>query len=274
MAEKRVVVTGANRGIGYQTALSLARSGFSVIMACRDVERSLQAAASIRELVPGATVGLLALDLGSLKSIDAFIAEYRRAYGSLDILVNNAGISSSRTERTTDGYETIVGVNFIGPYYLTMKLLPLFAEGGPRRVVNLSSSIYPYGDFSFSRVNRYRWTKAYAVSKYLMLLFTLALPEARAGVQAYAVDPGIVKTGIMFTGAWYDRLIDLMLAPFYVSPARGAETVAYLCAAEAVPPSESRLFRKGEPARVARRHLRDRKKDQLIPYFDALLGLR
>lgn len=273
MEERRVIVTGANRGIGFHAALSLARSGFSVVMACRDAAKAGEAARRIRELVPGARLGLLELDLGSLKSIDAFVSEYRRAYGGLDVLLNNAGISSSRIERTEDGFETIVGVNFVGPYYLTKRLLPLLSEDGPRRIVNLCSSVYPYGRFSFSRLNDYRWTKAYAVSKYLMLLFTLALSDSRPDIQAYAADPGIVKTGIMFTGNWYDGIIDLMLKPFYVDPERGAETEAWLCAAQSVPASESRLYRDSKPRKVAGRFLRDPNRDRLIPYFDALLGL-
>jgi NAD(P)-dependent dehydrogenase (short-subunit alcohol dehydrogenase family) len=126
----------------------------------------------------------------------------------------------------------VVGTNYFGPFRLTRALLPAFSRGDAR-IVGLSSSIYPLGRFKSAKLDSYRWVKAYAVSKYAMLLFMLALAERLAplGISANAVDPGVVRTSIMFSGLWTDTLVDLLCRPFYVSPEEGAAEVVRLAAA-------------------------------------------
>jgi NAD(P)-dependent dehydrogenase (short-subunit alcohol dehydrogenase family) len=270
--ETIAIVTGANRGLGRETALGLARLGYTVVLACRKGPEAERVAAEISGLAHNSKVFAMRLDVGSCASIFAFVREFQARFGRVNILVNNAGVSKNTDEKTADGFEMNVGTNYLGTYALTMSLLPLF-QGGPRdRIVNLTSNIYRMGKFRIDRIGSYRWVKAYAASKYMILLFTLWLSgrEEARGIRVNAVHPGIVRTSIMYTHRWYDAIIKAILLPFFIEPARGAAGIIELASAERV--DNGKLYSRGKIVKIPKRFSRESVQEELIEFSAGYLG--
>ncbi|WP_431839745.1 oxidoreductase [Gordonia hongkongensis] len=183
------VVTGANSGLGYQTAKVLVRAGAEVVLACRNTAKA-DAVAS--ELGPKATVAKL--DLADLESVRAFAAGVTGA----DVLINNAGLMAVPFRRTTDGFEMQIGTNHLGHFALTALLLPKITE----RVVTVSSTMHQIGDIQLDDLNweqrRYRRWRAYGDSKMANLMFgkELAARLAAAGSskKSLIAHPGYAST--------------------------------------------------------------------------------
>ena len=142
MKDKNVIVTGANCGIGYETALELAKRGARVILACRDETKAKQACDKIKEESKNDKVEVELLDLSKMKSIKAFSERIIAKLDKLDVLINNAGLAVSNFSKTEDGFETTFGVNHLGPYYLTRLLLDLIKKSAPSRIVNVSAEAH------------------------------------------------------------------------------------------------------------------------------------
>lgn len=136
---KTVIITGANTGIGKETALDLAKRGARVILACRDLNKSLQAADEIRKKTGNGNVFVKLLDLASLESVRQFAKEINAQEDRIDILINNAGIMACPKWKTKDGFETQFGVNHLGHFLLTNLLLDKIKQTGKARIVNVSS---------------------------------------------------------------------------------------------------------------------------------------
>src|SRR5713101_4013942 len=146
---KTAIVTGATGGLGYETALTLARAGADVILTGRDERKGQSAIEKIGREVSGAKIAFESLDLASLASIAAF-AECMQARPSLDLLVNNAGVMAlPRRQVTQDGFEMQFGTNFLGHFALTAHLLPLLRRGRGTRVVNVGSTLARQGRIDF-----------------------------------------------------------------------------------------------------------------------------
>ncbi|KAJ3291085.1 hypothetical protein HDU79_002712 [Rhizoclosmatium sp. JEL0117] len=141
---KTVIVTGANTGIGLETAKQLAGHGATVVLTSRSEKNGEEAIASIKKVYPTANAVCYSLDLSSLKSVKAFADQFIANHSQLHILVNNAGVMACPKSLTVDGFETQFGVNHLGHFYLTQLLLPLLLKTGtaqtPARIVNLSST--------------------------------------------------------------------------------------------------------------------------------------
>jgi len=198
---KSAVVTGGSAGIGFHTALGLARLGARVLVTARDDARGRTAIAQIRAMVGHADVDLLIADASSVYATSLLADAIARRFPRLDILVNNAGggACAHRTE-THEGFEAILALNFIGPFALTTRLLPLLSRSGPARVVNVVSSSFkmwtrdPFDDLQSRQ--RYVFIEAHARAKLLNLLFTMALARKLSGNGAVvnAVNPGMAWT--------------------------------------------------------------------------------
>ena len=134
------IVTGANSGIGYETARALAHQGATVIMACRNQGKVEAAAQQIQYEKPKGAVEMMQLDLGDLDSVRAFADEFRRGYDRLDLLINDAGIMHPPFGKTKQDFETQFGVNHLGHFLLTNLLLNQFAE--PGRIIVVSSNTH------------------------------------------------------------------------------------------------------------------------------------
>lgn len=139
---KVAVVTGANSGIGYFTALELARAGAEVVIGCRDAQRGEEAAASLRRQSGEGKVRLVPLDLASLASVKSFAEQVRAEHPRVDVLVNNAGVMAvPKRETTVDGFERQFGTNHLGHFALTGRLLPSLKASPAARVVTVSSTM-------------------------------------------------------------------------------------------------------------------------------------
>jgi NAD(P)-dependent dehydrogenase (short-subunit alcohol dehydrogenase family) len=200
---KIAIVTGANSGIGYETARALARKDATVILACRD---KLKGETSIRQIAqeyPQARTELMLLDLSELASLRCFADEFIRRHHQLDILINNAGIMAIPFRKTVDGFEMQFGTNHLGHFALTGLLIGLITRTPKARVVTVSSSMHLFGKIDFANLygeKRYHRQGAYAQSKLANLLFTYELQRrlqgAGADTLAAAAHPGWTETNL------------------------------------------------------------------------------
>jgi NAD(P)-dependent dehydrogenase (short-subunit alcohol dehydrogenase family) len=202
------VVTGANSGIGLETARRLAGAGAEVVLAVRSADKGEQALTDIRTTTPGAEVSTAALDLSDLGSIRRF-ADGLRARGTpIDLLINNAGVMAVPKRSTTaDGFELQLGTNHFGHFALTGQLLPLLRAASAPRVVTVSSGAHRIGKIPFDDLQserRYgRWS-AYGRSKLANLLFAFELQRRSTsgdwGLLSNAAHPGSTRTNLQAAG--------------------------------------------------------------------------
>ena len=202
---KTVIITGANSGIGLETAVDIAKRNARVILACRSEERGKTALADVKKRSGSNNVVFVQLDLGSFDSVRTFAAKILEDEPRIDILINNAGVMMlPKRMLTPDGFEMQFGVNHLGHFLLTNLLLDRIKESPTARIVNLSSSAQGYmfaGKFNFDNMNSersYGPMTAYCASKLANVLFTCSLAKRLegTGITTNAVDPGAIKTGL------------------------------------------------------------------------------
>jgi NAD(P)-dependent dehydrogenase (short-subunit alcohol dehydrogenase family) len=202
------IVTGANSGLGLETARVLARRGARLILACRNPQKARAAEREIAAAAPAPdAVESLPLDLASLASVRGFADAVRKRHGALHLLVNNAGIMAIPLARTADGFEMQLGTNHLGHFALTGLLLDVLLATPGSRVVTVSSSMHRIGRIRFDDLQGERsygaW-RAYGQSKLANLLFTFELQRrlARRGAQtiAAAAHPGYAATHLQEVG--------------------------------------------------------------------------
>ena len=205
---KLAVVTGATGGLGYETALALARAGAEVLVTGRNAEKGRTAIEGIKRAVPSAKVRFAMLDLASLASIRAFAASMLASGRPLDLLINNAGVMDLPTRRLTeDGFELQFGTNHLSHFALTGLLLPLLRKAQAPRVVNVSSLAHRGGKIDFSNLQaerKYNSWAAYQQSKLANLLFTFELQRRSDaygwGLMSNAAHPGYARTELIPNG--------------------------------------------------------------------------
>jgi NAD(P)-dependent dehydrogenase (short-subunit alcohol dehydrogenase family) len=236
---RTAVVTGANSGLGFRTALELARHGAHVVLACRDLTKGRAAVERIAAEVPTASLALAELDLADLDSVRAFADGFGDR--SVDVLVNNAGVMALPRRETKQGYELQLGTNHLGHFALTGLLLDRIGS----RVVTVSSNAHKLGRMNFDdlqgRRRYFRWS-AYAQAKLANLLFALEL-QRRAGdaLLSVAAHPGYAATNLQLqssamTGNPLDRLLNRALNATVAQPdAMGALPTLYAATVEDLP---------------------------------------
>ncbi|OLO12271.1 short chain dehydrogenase [Chromohalobacter japonicus] len=244
------VVTGATAGLGLETAKGLAAHGYRVVVAARNAERGELACHAIRAHSPHAEVRAESLDLDSLDSVRDFAARLKRDETALERLINNAGIMAlPRLERTQDGFERQLGVNYLGHFLLTSELLPLLTAATAPRVVQLSSLAHRGGHIAFDDLNAeasYDPWRAYRQSKLAMLLFAQALQkqsDAQSwGLMSLAAHPGLSRTALFDAGVKSRPVIGsvfkLALPLISQSAAEGARPILHAALSDTVGPSD------------------------------------
>ncbi len=200
---RTVLITGANSGLGYETARALAHKGATVVMACRNAIKADAAKARIDATRPSGSLEIVAMDLADLESVRAGAEEFLDSHERLDVLVNNAGLMMTPKGKTAQGFETQFGVNHLGHYALTGHLLGVLQESGASRVVNVSSFGHRPGKIDFDDLQSerdYSPYSAYFQSKLANLLFTRELQSrlTAAGSETIAVaaHPGGSDTNL------------------------------------------------------------------------------
>jgi NAD(P)-dependent dehydrogenase (short-subunit alcohol dehydrogenase family) len=248
MSGRVCVVTGANSGIGRETAKGLARLGARVVMVCRHEGRGREAKESIEAAALQATgtndgrVDLQIADLAVQDDIRRLSTALHEDYERLDVLVNNAGVFQGDRETTPDDMESTMAVNHLAPFLLTHLVLDRMKETAERhgeaRIVTVSSEAHRGADISFDDLQSeegYNALQAYSQSKLANIMFTYELARRLhgTGVTANCVHPGIVATNIFRDSDWFSRVARLFKA-FYKNPEEGAEAPLYLAASPEV----------------------------------------
>lgn len=201
------IVTGANTGIGLETARLLVAKGAQVILACRSPEKGQAALDRIRADHPAGRASLEALDLADLDSVAAFVRSFTAQHARLDLLINNAGVMVPPLGRTKQGFELQIGTNHLGHFALTARLLPLLLRAPGARVVVVASTAANFGQISLEDLlwekRSYRAAAAYAQSKLANQLFLLELSRklgaARVELKATGAHPGWTATDLQRT---------------------------------------------------------------------------
>lgn len=207
LSGKTVIITGANSGIGYYTALELAKAGAQVTLACRSTAKGEAAAVKINLEAPGHAV-FMPLDLADLNSVRSFAAAFKEGHGSLDMLINNAGVMAlPQRQVTAQGFEQQFGVNFLGHFLLTSLLLTTLMNAPAPRLVQISSIAHRQGKIAFDDLQYERGYKPWPVyqqSKLAMLIFAEELQRRSDaggwGLLSLAAHPGIAATELVANG--------------------------------------------------------------------------
>jgi NAD(P)-dependent dehydrogenase (short-subunit alcohol dehydrogenase family) len=207
MTNKIVVITGANSGLGLETAKYFVGSGYRVVMAVRNVNKGETAKKELLQLFPDGKIDNFRLDLASLSSIHDFVYSFSQQYDSLDLLINNAGVMIPPFSKTEEGFELQFGSNHLGHFALTGLLLPFLEKGDQPRVVTLSSIAHRGGVIDFNNLDGskgYKAMKFYSQSKLANLLFAKELDDRlkRNGYKtiSLAAHPGISATNLFRIG--------------------------------------------------------------------------
>jgi NAD(P)-dependent dehydrogenase (short-subunit alcohol dehydrogenase family) len=239
--EKVALVTGANVGIGLETARGLARAGAAVIMTARDPDRGRAAVEDVKASTGRDDVELLHLDLASFDSVRRAAEEVKSRHDRLHLLVNNAGLVLSERRETEDGLEATMGINHFGPFLFTRLLQDLLRASAPARIVNVSSDAHrrsPGLDFDdlMRERRKYSGMAAYCDSKLANILFTRELARRLdgSGVVAHALHPGVVRTGFAQDGD-VKGVLDVLVKvfrPLFLSPADGAKTSLHVATSD------------------------------------------
>lgn len=258
---KKVIITGANSGIGFEAAKVLTAQGTDVVLAVRNEEKGKEAAQNIKKAHEGAKVSVMTLDLADLASVKAFADLYRERFGQLDILINNAGVMVPPYQKTKDGFELQFGGNHLGHFALTGHLLPLLKAAPFARVVTLSSIAHRKASIDFGNLDGskgYKAMKFYRQSKLANLLFAKEFDNRlkQAGINAMSVacHPGISATNLFKVGGErMQPIVRSLLYRFFQTPEMGALPTIYAAAEETLKGGEyigpdGRGNHKGYPA--------------------------
>src|SRR5581483_5582937 len=255
LEQKSCLVTGGTSGIGREIALGLAEMGAEVTLVgrskdkCESTLRWLKSKLTSVGIDDSASkrISYLVADLSSQRSIRQLAKQYSNGHEKLDVLVNNAGIFASKRTVTEDGIELTFAVNHLAPFLLTNLLLDNIVAGRPSRIITTSSVAHRGAKIDFGHLQfedkPYRGIAAYSQSKLANILFTkeLARRLEGSGVTANCFHPGAVRTNLVGgdSSPWYYKLVWKLGSPFFLSPAKGADTAIYLA-------SEPRLEKTGK----------------------------
>lgn len=250
MIGKNVLITGANSGIGKETAIALARKGAQIIMLCRNEEKSKNAINEIKERANTEQVDLIIADLSNQDSIFSAVTQFKQKYDHLDVLINNAGSILRNRKETLEGYEMTFAVNHLGHFIMTLLLLDTLIKSSPSRIINVSSAAHRFGKINFENINlegSYSSFRAYSNSKLANVLFTYELARRLEGlgVTVNALHPGTVNSN--FGRGQFSKILTPFMALstlFMINPEKGAETSVYLASSDEVKDISGKYFKK------------------------------
>ena len=245
MDGKTCLITGANGGIGYETARALADKGVRIIMVARSEERGTSARQRII-YETGSEVDLILGDLSLIEETKRVAMEVRDRYSRLDVLINNAGGAYAKRTVTREGLDDTFALNVLAPFVLSLELLNLLRESIPARIVNVSSSAHKNGRIDFDNLQhekKYARMKAYSNTKLALNLLTFELARRidGTGVTCNALNPGFVTTQPSYSTG-FERFLMKLLSPFGRSPEQGAVPSVFVASSPELETVTGRYF--------------------------------
>ena len=249
MQNKTILITGGSSGIGFETAIALAKKGATIYIVGRNADKTKQAVEEIKKQSANDKIDFFIADLSSQKQIRKLAEEIKLKLTRLDVLINNAGAVFQTLQYTEDKIESTFATNHLNYFLLTNLLLDLLKASAPARIVNVSSHSHYPGRIDFNDLNmtkKYHILRAYERSKVSNVLFTIELAERLkgSGVTVNVLHPGKVKTDIgvkntsLFTKIVWKTLTSILA----VSVKKGAETSVYLASAKEVANTTGKYF--------------------------------
>lgn len=252
LKNKICLITGANAGIGFETAKNLCAQGAKSILLCRSKEKGLAAIQRIKKEYPEAKADFAVADLSSQTQVRKLAQGILNDNDKIDVLVNNAGSWFSDFQLTEDQVERQWAINHLSPFLLTHLLLPALRQSEDPRIINVSSDSHFHGKIHFKDVNlesNYHGLRAYAQSKLANVLFTLEFERRKSfPISINAVQPGLVKTdiGLKNTISFHGLMWKLRRLTG-VTPEKGAATSIYLASSEEVRGISGKYWDKSKP---------------------------
>jgi NAD(P)-dependent dehydrogenase (short-subunit alcohol dehydrogenase family) len=254
MQGKRVLITGANSGIGKEAAVALAAQGAQIVMLCRSRQRAEAALAEIIQRSGNDQIEIVLADFASLASVAQAAETINQRYQRIDVLLNNAGAYFSTRETSQDGYEMTFAVNHLAPFLLTKLLLPTLEASTPARIINVSSDAHRFTGMNFKQLHnpsRYQGLIVYSRSKLANVLFTYALAEQLKdrNITVNALHPGVIASNFAAGGSDVFAFIIESVRRFMITPEQGAQTSIYLASSPEVAQTTGKYFEKSKERR-------------------------
>jgi len=248
MTGKVCMVTGANSGIGRETARALAEMGATVVMVVRNPAAGEEVRQEIIKETGNESIELMIADLFSMTEVRKLASDFKNTHTKLDVLINNAGGIFPKREVTVDGFERTFALNLLAPFLLTHELLDILKASSPSRIVNVSSAAHLRGKIDFENLQsekKYGQMGPYGNAKLMNVMFTYSLAKhlEGTGVTVNVLHPGVVRTQFGQNDASRGRkLVFRMLGPLFKSPEKGAETSVYLASSPEVEGISGKYF--------------------------------
>jgi len=279
MKGRLCIVTGANSGIGYQTALGLAKRDATVVLVTRDQEKGEAARDKIKEATDNHSVYNMHCDVSDMRSIDKFTKNFTDRFTCLHVLINNAGAAFSRRQTTEEGNEKTLATNYLGPFKLTHNLLPMLREKPPSRIINIGSGMHKTGKINWDDLQsekNYKSMQVYATTKLMLTTYTYALAERLqdTGITANIAEPGFVATNLGANmGGFWDKLSFTLVRPLQISAEKGAETSIWAATDPELEQVTGKTFAKKKEIKSAEATYDKETQDRLWEETLKLLGL-
>ena len=277
MMKKTAVITGADGGMGSEITKAVAMAGYHVIMVCYTSFKGEEKRSRIILDTGNEDIEVVQADLSSMESVVDAVDKIKDKTPSVELLMNNAGTMCTHYVRTEDGFEHTVAVNYLAPYLLTRRLLPIMHEGS--RIVNMISCTYAIGKigphfFTKGREGSFFRIPVYSNTKLALWLFTRELSERvkGRGITVNAADPGIVSTNIIRMDEWFDPLTDIFFRPFIRTPRQGAETAIRLLLDEQFGNLTGRMFASSKEKKVSEKYIHHPQTKELWKMTEQNLG--
>lgn len=274
--KKTAIITGADGGMGTEITRAVAQADYHVIMLCYTAFKGEERKSQLILETKNKDIEVMRIDLASLESITLVTNKLLQKVESIDLLMNNAGTMATHYTTTEDGFERTVAVNYVAPYLLTRKLLPLMHSG--TRIVNMVSCTYAIGKigphfFEKGTEGSFWRIPIYSNTKFALWLFTreLALRLKDKGITVNSADPGVVSTNIISMDMWFDPLTDLLFRPLIRTPRQGADMAIRLLLNKEYEGTTGGMYVSGKQRKLKEKYLNHPQMKQLWEETEKIL---